>query len=136
MGRYLAVDFGDVRIGLALSDPLKIISSSYKTLKNTGLENILSELKEIIVNEEVELIVLGHPLGLDGDKTRKTLQVEQFYEKLKGTGIPVKLYDESFSTVRAHRIIHDMGKKTGKNKEMVDMLAAQVILEDYMRSVQ
>ena len=136
MGRYLAVDFGDVRIGLALSDPLKIISSSYKTLKNTGLENILSELKDIIINEEVELIVLGHPLGLDGNKTEKTLQVEQFYEKLKETGIPVKLYDESFSTVRAHRIIHDMGKKTGKNKEMVDMLAAQVILEDYMRSVQ
>lgn len=136
MGRILSIDHGEVRIGLALTDPLKIISSSYKTLKNTGIENILSELKEIIVKEEVELIVLGHPLGLDGNKTRKTLQVEEFSEKLKTLGVPVELYDESFSTVRAHRIIHDMGKKTGNNKEMIDMLAAQVILEDYMRSVQ
>ncbi|MBN2858521.1 MAG: Holliday junction resolvase RuvX [Candidatus Delongbacteria bacterium] len=136
MGRYLAIDFGDVRIGIALTDPLKIISSAYKTLKNTGLENVLAELKGIIEKEEIELIILGHPLGLDGNKTRKTLQVEQFSEKLKELGIPVILYDESFSTVRAHRIIHDMGKKTGNNKEMIDMLAAQVILEDYMRSVQ
>ena len=136
MGRYLAVDFGDVRIGLALTDPLKIISSSYRTLKNTGFENVLSELKEIIGKEDIELIVLGHPVGLNGNKTKKTIQVEQFLEKLKELGVPVELYDESFSTVQAHKIIHSMGKKTGNNKEMVDMLAAQVILEDYLRSVQ
>lgn len=136
MGRYLSIDFGDVRIGLAVSDPLKIISSGYKTLKNAGIDGVLSEIKEIIAKEEVELIVLGHPLGLDGNKTRKTLQVEEFAEKLKELGVPLLLYDESFSTVRAHEIIHSMGKKTGNNKERIDMLAAQVILEDYMRSVQ
>jgi len=136
VGRYLAIDYGDVRIGLALSDPFKIISSAFKTIKNDGLENILEALKEIISKEEIERIILGHPLGLDGNKTRKTLQVEQFGEKLNELNVPVVLYDESFSTVRAHQIIHDMGKKTGNNKEMIDMLAAQVILEDYMRSVQ
>jgi putative holliday junction resolvase len=136
LGRYLSIDFGDVRIGLAVSDPLKIISSGYKTLKNSGIDGVLSDIKEIIAKEEVELIVLGHPLGLDGNKTRKTLQVEEFAEKLKELGVPVVLYDESFSTVRAHEIIHSMGKKTGNNKERIDMLAAQVILEDYMRSVQ
>ncbi len=132
----MSIDYGDVRIGLALSDPLKIISSGYKTLKNAGLSGVLSDIKEIIAGEEIELIVLGHPLGLDGNKTKKTLQVEEFSEKLKKLGVPVVLYDESFSTVRAQQIIHDMGKKTGNNKEKIDMLAAQVILEDYMRSVQ
>ncbi|HXK50572.1 MAG TPA: Holliday junction resolvase RuvX [Clostridiales bacterium] len=136
MGRYLAIDYGDVRIGLAISDPFKIISSAYKTLKNTGTDNILFELKDIILKEDVEKIVLGHPVGLDGNKTKKTLQVEEFAEKLKGLGIEVMLFDESFSSVRAHRIIHEMGKKTGNNKDKIDMLAAQVVLEDYLRSVQ
>jgi len=136
VGRYLAIDYGDVRIGLAISDPFKIISSAYKTLKNTGTDNILFELKDIILKEDVEKIVLGHPVGLDGNKTKKTLQVEEFAEKLKGLGIEVMLFDESFSSVRAHRIIHEMGKKTGNNKDKIDMLAAQVVLEDYLRSVQ
>jgi putative holliday junction resolvase len=136
LGRYLSIDFGDVRIGLALTDPLKIISSAYKTIKNGGIDNLLEQLKEVIAKEDVERIILGHPLGLSGNNTKKTDQVELFAEKLKELGKPVILYDESFSTVRAHQIIHSMGKKTGNNKEMIDMLAAQVILEDYLRSVQ
>ncbi|MBU4486487.1 MAG: Holliday junction resolvase RuvX, partial [Candidatus Delongbacteria bacterium] len=93
-------------------------------------------INEIIEKEEIERIVLGYPLGLDGNKTKKTMQVEEFAEKLNGLGKPVILFDESFSTVRAHRIIHSVGKKTGNNKEKIDMLAAQVILEDYLRSIQ
>ncbi|HQO08543.1 MAG TPA: Holliday junction resolvase RuvX [Clostridiales bacterium] len=136
MSRILAIDYGDVRIGLALTDPLKIISSGYKTIKNEGDEKIIDALKAIILSEEVEKIILGHPVGLDGNKTKKTVQVEQFGEKLKLLGKEIILFDESFSSKRAHQIIHEMGKKTGNNKEMIDMLAAQVILEDYLRSVQ
>lgn len=136
MGRILSIDHGEVRIGLALSDPLKIISSPYKTIKNSGDESVLAELKSIIGEKDIELIILGHPVGLDGNKTKKTVHVEEFAEKLKGLGVEIVLYDESFTTVKAHKIIHSMGKKTGNNKEMIDMLAAQVILEDYMRSVQ
>jgi putative holliday junction resolvase len=136
VSRILAIDYGDVRIGLALTDPLKIISSGYKTIKNEGDEKIIDALKAIILSEEVEKIILGHPVGLDGNKTKKTVQVEQFGEKLKLLGKEIILFDESFSSKRAHQIIHEMGKKTGNNKEMIDMLAAQVILEDYLRSVQ
>jgi len=136
VSRYLSIDHGEVRIGLALTDPMKIISSAYRTLQNTGIENILLQLKEIIEKEDVEKIILGYPLGLNGNKTKKTVMVEEFAEKIKSLGIPIVFYDESFSTYRAHEIIHSMGKKTGNNKEMVDMLAAQVILEDYLRSVQ
>jgi len=84
----------------------------------------------------VERIVLGHPVGLDGNKTKKTIQVEEFAEKLKELGIEVILLDESFTTKRAHDILHSMGKKTGDNKDKIDMIAAQVILEDYLRTIE
>ena len=136
MSRILSIDHGEVRIGLAMTDPMKIISSPFKTIKNTGDENVLSELKDIIIENDIELIVLGHPMGLNGQKTKKTEHVEKFAEKLEELGKPIVLFDESFSTVRAHQIIHDMGQKTGKNKEKIDMIAAQVFLEDYLRSIQ
>lgn len=134
--RYLSIDYGDVRIGLAMTDPLKIISSAYKTIKNSGLEDVLSQLKDIIEKQDIERIILGYPIGLNGNKTKKTVQVEEFGEKLNTFGIPVILHDESFTTKRAHDILHSMGKKTGDNKDKIDMIAAQVILEDYLRHIQ
>jgi putative holliday junction resolvase len=132
----MSVDYGDVRIGVAVTDPLKIISSAYKTINNNGLESVLSTLKEIVLKENIERIILGHPVGLDGNKTKKTIQVEEFAEKLKELGIEVVLLDESFTTKRAHDILHSMGKKTGNNKDKIDMIAAQVILEDYLRTIE
>jgi len=131
----MSIDYGDVRIGLAVTDPLKIISSAYKTVKNDGIVSVLAVLKDIILKEDIERIVLGHPVGLDGNKTKKTVQVEEFAEKLKELGIEVILLDESFTTKRAHDILHSMGKKTGDNKDKIDMIAAQVILEDYLRTI-
>ena len=132
----MSIDYGDVRIGLAVTDPLKIISSAYRTIKNDGIASVLAVLKEVIIKEGVERIVLGHPVGLDGNKTKKTIQVEEFAEKLKELGIEVILLDESFTTKRAHDILHSMGKKTGDNKDKIDMIAAQVILEDYLRTIE
>ncbi len=132
----MSIDYGDVRIGLAVTDPLKIISSAYRTIKNDGISSVLAVLKEVILKEEVERIILGHPVGLDGNKTKKTVQVEEFAEKLKELGVEVILLDESFTTKRAHDILHSMGKKTGDNKDKIDMIAAQVILEDYLRTIE
>lgn len=132
----MSIDYGDVRIGLAVTDPLKIISSAYRTIKNDGIVSVLAVLKEVIIKEDVERVVLGHPVGLDGNKTKKTVQVEEFAEKLKELGVEIVLLDESFTTKRAHDILHSMGKKTGDNKDKIDMIAAQVILEDYLRTIE
>jgi len=132
----MSIDYGDVRIGLAVTDPLKIISSAYRTIKNDGIVSVLAVLKEVVIKEEVERIILGHPVGLDGNKTKKTVQVEEFAEKLKELGVEIVLLDESFTTKRAHDILHSMGKKTGDNKDKIDMIAAQVILEDYLRTIE
>jgi len=135
MGRILGIDYGHVRIGLALTDPMKIIASAYKTITVKSEEDTLAQLKEIIEKEEVEMILLGHPMGLNGNKTRKTLEVEEFSEKLKTLGLKIVFWDESFSSVEAHKVIHQMGKKTGNNKEKIDMIAASIVLQDYLRTI-
>ena len=137
MGRILGIDYGHVRIGLALTDPLKIIASAYKTLKVKSIKESINDILKEIKEQEVEKIILGLPMGLNGEKTKKTEEVDAFYEKLKSrTDIEIILFDESFSSVAAHKIMHQMGKKTGHNKEMVDMIAASVVLQDYLRTVQ
>jgi len=136
MGRILGIDYGHVRIGLALTDSLKIIASAYKTLKVKSIKESISDIIEEIKENDVEKIILGLPMGLNGEKTEKTKEVERFYEKLKSkTDLEIIFFDESFSSARAHKIMHQMGKKTGHNKEMVDMIAASVVLQDYLQTI-
>ena len=134
MGRYLGIDYGTVRIGLALTDPMKIISSGFKTIPGGAVEQVLELLRAVIKENDVEKIILGYPEGLDGQKTAKTLEVESFAEKLKVLGLPIDFWDESFTSVRAQNILKSMGKKTGHNKEKIDEIAAALMLEDYLRS--
>lgn len=134
MGRILGIDYGHVRMGLALTDPMKIIASAYKTLDVTSDVNTLKELEEIIKEEDVEKILLGIPMGLSGKKTKKTIEVEEFAEKLKTLGKEIVYWDESFSSVQAHQVLHKMGKKTGNNKKKIDMIAAAIVLQDYLKA--
>ncbi len=136
MGRILGIDYGHVRIGLALTDSLKIIASAYKTLKVKSIKESINDIIEEIKENDVEKIILGLPMGLNGEKTEKTKEVERFYEKLKSkTDLEIVFFDESFSSARAHKIMHQMGKKTGHNKELVDMIAASVVLQDYLQTI-
>ena len=134
MGRILGIDYGHVRMGLALTDPMKIIASAYKTLDITSDTDTLKELEEIIKEEDVEKILLGIPMGLSGKKTKKTIEVEEFAEKLKTLGKEIVYWDESFSSVQAHQVLHKMGKKTGNNKKKIDMIAAAIVLQDYLKT--
>ncbi len=137
MGRILSIDLGHIRMGLALSDPMRIISSPYETklVKDLKIKDVIAIILEEIKKNEVDLIVLGYPLGLKGQKTEKTKEVEKFHKVLsKATDLQVDLFDESYSSSRAHKIMHSMGKKTGHNKAMVDSIAASIILDDYMRA--
>lgn len=134
MGRILGIDYGEVRMGLALTDPLKIIASAYKTIEVKKEKDIFVVLEDIVIKEDIEKIVLGIPFGSNGKKTKKTIEVEAFLEKLKDRfKIKIDTWDESFSSVKAHDVIHKMGKKTGNNKKMIDKIAAAIVLEDYLR---
>lgn len=132
MGRVLGIDYGARRIGLALSDPLKMIASPFKTLVNSSANKLMVELQSIISDKEVEAIVIGIPIGMQGQDTAQTKRVRHFAETMADLGIPVSLEDERLSSVSATRALTMQKIKTGFNKAKVDRTAAAIILQQYL----
>ena len=132
LSRNLGVDFGEKRIGLALSDPLKIIATPFKTLNGRSLKLVMKELEQIVTEQNVELIVVGHPLGMKGQETIQTKRVLEFVNQLRYNGYKVKLEDERLSSVSAKHVMIELGIKTGHNKELIDQISAAIILQQYL----
>ena len=132
MGRYLGIDNGEKRVGLALSDPLKIIATPFRTLLVHNTNQVIRELDKIIDEQDVELIVVGNPLGMKGQQTAQTKQVIEFTDKLREIVHKVRLEDERLSSVSAKRIMIEQGIKTGHNKELIDQTAAAIILQQFL----
>ena len=132
MGRLLAIDYGARRVGLALSDPLKMIASPYRTIINKNNTILIEEIERIIAAEDVELIIIGLPLGMAGQKTEQTKKVEKFVDKLTDRGIIIKYEDERWSSVAAKRSMKEQNIKIGYNKGLVDQTAAAIFLQQYL----
>ena len=132
MGRILAIDYGEQRIGLALSDPLKIFASPYKTIINKNKDHSINLIENIIKIEDVELIVVGLPLAMSGKSTDQTLKVKKFADKLLIEGFKIEYVDERWSSKAAKRSIVEQGFKTGHNKSVVDQTAAALFLQQYL----
>ena len=133
MSRALGIDYGDTRIGIALSDPMQIITKPYVTLKND--KEFIDELKKIINEKEVKTIVVGYPVGMKGQITKQTEKVEVFITQLKSTlELEVIAIDERLSSVSAENILKQQGFKTGHNKSMIDDTSAAIILQEYIDS--
>ena len=132
MGRYLGIDNGEKRVGLALSDPLKIIATPFRTLLVHNTNQVIWELDKIIDEQDVELIVVGNPLGMKGQQTAQTKRVMEFTDKLRDIGYKVMLEDERLSSVSAKRVMIEQKIKTGYNKELIDQIAAAIILQQFL----
>ncbi len=132
MGRLLAIDYGARRVGLALSDPLKMIASPYRTIINKNTTILIEEIERIIAAEDVELTIIGLPLGMAGQKTEQTKKVEKFVDKLTDRGIIIKYEDERWSSVAAKRSMKEQNIKSGYNKDLVDQTAAAIFLQQYL----
>lgn len=131
--RIIGIDFGDVRVGLALSDPLQIISQPYKVIPND--ESLFEKIREIVNSKNVGKIVLGLPLNLDGEDTFKTREVRKFAEILKKKiNIPIILWDERYTTVEANEILKKMDYGIKESKDVIDKVAASIILKNYLDS--
>lgn len=134
--RTLGIDYGNVRVGLSLSDPLGIIATPYKTLRNDG--QLFEQLKDIVRRENVSLLVLGMPISLRGKKDVKAQEVDAFADRLKTEiGLPVIFLDERFSTRIAQKTLLGMNtKKKDRNAKdgTLDAMAAAIILQDYLDS--
>ena len=133
MSRYLAIDHGSKRVGLALSDPMKIIAKPYKTITYSKLDELIILLIKIIEEEDVKSIVLGLPLGMKGQETTQTKHVLEFKEKLKlKIKIPIILQDERLSSLSAEKSLIQQKVKTGHNKSQIDKTAAAIFLQQYL----
>ncbi len=133
-GRILAVDYGERRVGLAISDPTGQIAFPYKTIdRKRNQDPLEDQIASIVKQNEVTLVVVGLPLTESGDRGDRAREVERFIHTLSPlTGCPVIAWDERFSSVRAVRVIHEVGEKTGSDKGKIDRIAAVFILQDYI----
>lgn len=136
-GRVLAVDYGTKRVGTALSDPMRIIAAPYKTLENNS--SLLPALLLIVNSQGVTEIVVGMPAKESGEEAALGKAVAAFAQLLRGTtGLPVALLDERYTSVIAEQRILGGGLKKSKRRQkgLVDVQAATVLLEDYLRMQQ
>ena len=123
MGRLLAIDYGEKRLGLAISDPNQIISKPLKTIILSDSQYIYNELEKIISDYEIQKLIIGLPIGMDWKNTQQTSKVEAFKENLQNKiGIPIILFDERLSSVSAKKSLISQGIKTGHNKSKICLL--------------
>jgi putative Holliday junction resolvase len=136
MGRILSIDYGEKRVGIALSDELKITAQPFDTIINDNINRTAETLAGIIKDKDVEKVVLGLPRNLKGEKGRQAEEVEKFRNVLVGkTDVPVVYQDEWLTSSEAKKILIKGGVKTGKNKSKVDKVAAIIILQNHLNSI-
>jgi len=128
-GRRIAFDYGDVRIGVAVSDPESILSSPLTTLKATD-KNLSSQISQIITEIEPVTIYVGRPSLLSGNDGVATEKATEFASLLRTiTQVPIELIDERMSTISAARNLREAGRSAKESKDAIDMAAAVAILE-------
>ena len=132
MGRCIGIDLGTKRVGLALSDPLNIIASPFKTLTFIDNDDLISKLSNIINDNNVKTIILGLPLNMSGLDTEQTKKVRAFKDSLTKLNIPIFFEDERLSSVSAKKSLVLQAVKTGHNKAEIDKTAAAIILQQFL----
>jgi len=133
--RILGIDYGSRRIGIALSDPLGIIAQGLCAIDND--EEAFETVEDIIRDQHVGRVVVGVPYAPDGGLGRKGKEVMEFVDRLQANvDVPVETWDESFTTVEAHRRMRDAGMKQRRRREKgrVDEMAARILLQEYLEN--
>ena len=133
--RILAIDYGQRRTGLAVTDTEQIIANGLTTVATTELERFVLDY---VSREQVERIIVGHPRQMNGQDSENMRRITPFVNRLRKLlpSIPVELFDERFTSVLAHRAMLDGGlhRKARQNKALVDEISATIILQDWMES--
>ena len=136
--RKLGIDYGDARVGLAITDELNITVQGLETIHHNGNDKmVLKRLDEIFEKYQIDTIILGMPLNMDCSSTFRVEATNKFLHKLKCkfNKVIIKTIDERLTTVQAHRTMKDLNIKTKNKKNIVDTLAAVYILETYVNSI-
>lgn len=133
--RTLGIDYGDARVGIAISDALGITAQGLETIHHKGNDKVLlKRLDEIMQEYEIDTIVVGKPLNMNGTATQRVEITEKFIHKLKCkyNKIKIETIDERLTTVQAHRTMNDLNINPHKKKNIVDTISAVYILEMYI----
>jgi putative Holliday junction resolvase len=132
-GRVLAIDLGTVRVGLALSDPLRITGQPMGRLERRILGKDLRALIDIVTEKDVSTVVLGHPLLMSGAAGERAQDAEKFAERLRAAlPCPVVLWDERLTTVQAERALREGNVDGRKRRQVVDAAAAALLLQSWL----
>jgi putative pre-16S rRNA nuclease len=136
LSRILALDLGKKRIGLALSDPLRITAQGLPNLERTNKRADLDALGAIIRDQDVGLILLGNPINMRGAEGRQSRWVREFADAIRERlGVPVQLWDERLTSVEAGRVLRQSGISIEKRAAAVDRLSAVILLQSYLDSL-
>ena len=130
-GKLLSVDFGDVRTGLAISDPSRLLASGIGYISPGGLEKTAEAVAEAAKQNSAVAVVVGLPVNMDGSRGGRAQRCEKFAILLKElSGLPVATFDERMTTMTASRYLNETNTKGKKRKQVIDTLSAQIILQN------
>ena len=137
--RVLSIDYGEARVGIAITDALNITAQGLETIKRNGSDKvILRRLDELLKQYEVGTIVVGMPLNMNGTQSLRAIKTQEFIHKLKCkyNKIKIETIDERLTTVEAHKTMNFLDINKNKKKEIVDTISAVYILETYMNKIK
>lgn len=136
----LAIDYGDKKFGLAISDSNGIIASPLKVLeitKRRGVDTVLHDILDTLVEYRIKTILIGKPQEFEKQYKKTTQKIEKFSSKLSTlTNIPILFYDESYSTTQAQNMLLSLGQSSRSSKDKIDMISATVFLQEFLNSEQ
>jgi len=133
LGKIVGIDYGDARVGVALSDPEKSIAFGREMILNKSKNAVIYRIKQILTEDNVELIVLGLPLSMEGEDTEQTMKVRKFGELLsKAVKTPIVYHDERLTTYEGDGILTSIGMSGRNKKKEKDIIAASLILQNYL----
>lgn len=137
IGRILALDLGRKRIGLALSDELGFTAQGLDTLEREGRRDDIEVLRRITVEKNVRLILVGDPLHMSGQQSRQGDYTREFAKELEyKTGLPIRFWDERWTSREAERTLRGSGIAHGERKPAIDKLSAVILLQSYLDSAE
>lgn len=133
MGVLLGLDIGDIRIGVALSDALGVAAHPLCTLTRKNRKVDLIAISDLVSIHKVERVVIGLPISLDGSIGPQAEKIQKFAKRLAQViDIPIEFQDERFTTAEAEEVLRTLNKNTEEQKELIDEVAAVIILTDYL----
>ena len=132
MNRIIGIDFGLSKVGIAISDPSGIISMPLETIRYKNQKELVEVLTKIALEKNVKTLVIGYPLNMNYKENNMTEIIDKFKIVMENNGFEIHLEDERLSSQYAKKIMIQQDIKTGKNKEMVDVLSASIILQTYL----